>query len=319
LRYWWRATRGAKHTSWRELYEEEGRIWGTTDRKSTVVIRVLDPNLGTPVDPGEPRYALFPAHQAKPNEKPKLYRNGRFRLAISVAERKYAQDVSTALWAWFTFGGLGARTRRGAGALYCDKYAYTWDAKNILGDGRPREWPVLRGGRVVIGKQRLPWDRCWNLVVNLVRDFRQDRAGPRGRSHWPEADEIRSLRGRWEPRHAPRLQGGGFPRARLGLPIVFHFKDRGDPYDNTLTVEPPGGEGDPNQARMASPVIIKPWAVSDREAVPLLVALNAVAPVELRLLQKNAETKPVSIGGRDAMDELVHRAESEWGVRAIAI
>ncbi len=318
LRYWWRATRGAKHTSWRDLYEEECEIWGTTEHKSKVVTRVLEAELGTPVDPGEPRYALFPAHQAQPGETPKLYRNGRFRLEIAVTNPAYAQDVSTALWAWFTFGGVGARTRRGAGALYCGKYAYTWDAKNILGDGHPRDWPVLRGGRAVIGNQRLTWDRCWNLVVNLLRDFRQDRAGPRGRSHWPEADEIRSIRGRWESRHRPRLQGGGFPRARLGLPIIFHFKDRGDPYENTLTCEPPGG-GDPKQARMASPVIIKPWAISDREAVPLLVALNAPAPTELRLLQKGADPKSVAIGVRDAVDELVHRAESEWGVRAMKI
>jgi CRISPR-associated protein Cmr1 len=315
LRYWWRATRGARFTHWRDLHEEETKIWGATDQKSPVTVRVLDANPGHPIDPGEPQYALFPAHQA--SDKPKLYRNGSFRLLVFTA-RETVQEVSTALWAWFTFGGIGARTRRGAGALYCDKYGYSWDANNILGDGRPREWPTLKGGRAVIGSQRRPWDQCWKEVVKLLQEFRQDRVGPCGRSKWPEADEIRSIRGRWEPRHAPRLQGGGFPRARLGLPIIFHFKDRGDPRDNTLSLKPLGGEGDPKDARMASPVIVKPWAVSDREAVPLLVVLNTHEPSNLVLIEGHDET-PVTLGARDAIDELVRRAEARWRVRAKAI
>lgn len=217
-----------------------------------------------------------------------------------------------------TFGGLGARTRRGAGTLHCDKYAYTWDSNNILGDGSARPWPVLKGGRVVIGTQRLPWNECWALVVNLLRDFRQDRAGPRGRSKWPEAHEIRSIRGRWEPHHAPRLQGGGFPRARLGLPIVFHFKDRGDPLDNTLSLKP-SGDDDRTEARMASPVILKPWPVSDHEAVPLLAVLNASVPSELVLFEDGKDPRGVSLGQRDAVDELVRRAESLWHVKAMFI
>ncbi len=315
LRYWWRATRGARFTDWRDLHEEESKIWGATDQKSQVTVRVLDANPGQPTDPDEPRYALFPAHQASP--KPKLYRNGSFRLFLSTSQET-AQDVSTALWAWFTFGGIGARTRRGAGALYCDKYGYSWDAKNILGEGRLREWPTLKGGRAVIGSRRLAWRECWIEVVKLLQEFRQDRVGPRGRSKWPEADEIRSIRGRWEPRHAPRLHGGGFPRARLGLPIIFHFKDRGDPRDNTLSLKPPRGEGDPNDARMASPVIVKPWAVSDREAVPLLVVLNAPEPSKL-VLREGRDEACVTLGTRDAIDELVRRAEARWGVRAKAI
>jgi CRISPR/Cas system CMR-associated protein Cmr1 (group 7 of RAMP superfamily) len=116
------------------------------------------------------------------------------------------------------------RATCGAGALYCDKYGYSWDGKNILGEGRFREWPTLKGGRAVIGSQRLAWGECWIEIVKLLQEFRQDRVGPRGRSKWPEADEISSIRGRWEPRHDPRLHGGCFPRAHHGRPIIFHFK-----------------------------------------------------------------------------------------------
>jgi hypothetical protein len=70
---------------------------------------------------------------------------------------------------------------------------------------------------------------------------------------------------------------------------------------------------------MASPVILKPWAVSEREAVPLLLALKAPEPKNLVLTEKDAEDKPVTLGARNAIDELVRRAESQWGVRAMLI
>jgi hypothetical protein len=70
---------------------------------------------------------------------------------------------------------------------------------------------------------------------------------------------------------------------------------------------------------MASPVILKPWACSEREAVPLLLALNAPDPSGLVLLQKNEKTEPVTLGARNAVDELVRYAESRWGVRAMPI
>lgn len=33
------------------------------------------------------------------------------------------EEIETAVWAWVNFGGIGARTRRGCGALFCDELA----------------------------------------------------------------------------------------------------------------------------------------------------------------------------------------------------
>ncbi|PJF33357.1 MAG: hypothetical protein CUN57_02390, partial [Phototrophicales bacterium] len=44
------------------------------------------------------------------------------------------QDLQAALWAWETFGGVGARTRRGFGALHCK------DCKVMSGDTSREEW-----------------------------------------------------------------------------------------------------------------------------------------------------------------------------------
>src|SRR5262249_52878064 len=40
LRFWWRATRGARCNSVKELRQREGEIWGTPDNPSVIIIQV---------------------------------------------------------------------------------------------------------------------------------------------------------------------------------------------------------------------------------------------------------------------------------------
>lgn len=100
-----------------------------------------------------------------------------------------------------------------------------------------------------------------------------------GRSRWPEPDSIRRLSGSGPFIHAPNHPvQKGFPRADLGLPIIFHFKD----YVETL---PPGVPNDPPDttlegprsglSRFASPVITKAIQVSERKYRPLVIVLTA--------------------------------------------
>jgi CRISPR-associated protein Cmr1 len=101
----------------------------------------------------------------------------------------------------------------------------------------------------------------WRKVVELYQKFRQLRnpgqqPGRPGRSHWPEPDAIRSVLKRAAKRHSqPILQPPilKFPRAQFGLPIIFHFKDNGDP--NTEVVP-----ADSEIVRLASPLIFRPLA-----------------------------------------------------------
>jgi CRISPR/Cas system CMR-associated protein Cmr1 (group 7 of RAMP superfamily) len=57
--------------------------------------------------PREPAYALFPAQQDRKNPG-RLSTGGSFTLTVS----GISADLEAALWAWVTFGGYGARTRR---------------------------------------------------------------------------------------------------------------------------------------------------------------------------------------------------------------
>jgi hypothetical protein len=48
-----------------------------------------------------------------------------------------------------------------------------------------------------------------------------------------------------------------FPRAELGLPIVFHFQEQGDPPDTVLY--PANDSQGKKRERMASPLILNRW------------------------------------------------------------
>jgi len=337
LRFWWRATAGGRCESVDELRREEEQLWGSTEHASRVRLRILNADRGSgrlAAGPGpdgrwqklQPDYALFPAQEDRRNIG-EIYIGGRFSLEVALptgTPESALAEIDRTLWAWVTFGGIGGRTRRGAGALYCPQYLYSWKADAFQGTGASREWPILKGGTVVIGSRPSSWPECWEECIRLLRDFRQDRLRPRGRSRWPEPDAIRILRDKHAPHHAPMSRDRIFPRAALGLPIIFHFKTPEDPTPNTLNVL----DRDDKETRMASPVILKPWAISPSEAISLLVVLNAPeAPKgSLALLQAKpkAETCREEADfdrgdGKAVLRNLVARAERDWAGRKLLL
>lgn len=327
LRWFWRATRGGRFHSRQELLSREGEIWGSTAKASPVRIEVLNGVLGTALPAKrregdrtmfeQPSYVLFPAQSKDVRT---IFKKGSFEVRVCFSKKVASEvqdDVDAALRHWISFGGIGARTRRGLGALYCASPDYTGlqnylNPRDLMGEGNGREWSVLKGGRLVIG-QAMTWDRAWLESVRVLQEYRQQRFRPQGRSTWPEPDAIRRLRGQRASHHSQDLRHEDvFPRASLGLPIIFHFKTPGDPADQELVI-------DDETDRMASPVIVKPMAISATEAVPLLLALNAPpAPAKLTLKQGGAETT-VSRGRTDVVTELVNRAAAKWKVKGIGL
>ncbi|MGQ9496785.1 MAG: type III-B CRISPR module RAMP protein Cmr1, partial [Desulfotomaculales bacterium] len=273
LRFWWRACRGGHFNGdLAAMKEAEDKLWGaaSTEKKpmpSQVEIMVsieqsgesehpfevvagsMDGRKGKPkpkLKPNEivaPAYAAFPLQPSEKEmraggigmETKTVRTKVRFTLKITYPEKR-REEVESALWAWETFGGIGARTRRGFGAL-----------KLVSVDGRPVTPPradeveakIREGlqkhvlsGTWPIGVPHLSTNLCmkvtgarsdpkaaWEYLINRLRDFRQSRypgASPThpGRSRWPEPDEIRRLTDRRCGRHADPLSTvGKFPRA----------------------------------------------------------------------------------------------------------
>jgi len=131
LRFWWRATRSARFDGDVEAMKRaEDKLWGSTTHASLVDVEVQVRDRGVLIEhvpnrsgksirigaPASPiSYAAFPLREGG---------GLRFGVACTLTisfprETQHYQDVMAALWAWETFGGLGARTRRGFGALAC--------------------------------------------------------------------------------------------------------------------------------------------------------------------------------------------------------
>jgi CRISPR-associated protein Cmr1 len=340
LRFWWRATRGGAFVGDLERMKvEEERIWGSPgaegksgpseisvfvavetrgsdDHPFEVVPRRNDPQraqIRARDDSSAHPYAAFPLQpkegEARIGMETKAVRIGvTFKLTLAYP-KAYEADLRAALWAWETFGGIGARTRKGFGALQCVQCEgqavtppSTMQVKDAIHAGLQKhlvngKWPpdvphlsasVAHFKIIEFGSGTTPLV-AWDKLVEGLKRFRQKRrpsSDPQhperpGRSYWPEPEAIRRLTDQRHPNHdalGPEL--ARFPRAALGLPIIFHFKDqnrynpqdpRSDPADTTLQGKTQDGRP---LSRLASPLILRPLACRDG-AVGLAIVLQA--------------------------------------------
>ncbi len=310
LRFWWRATRGGQSNGdLAALKQREDAIWGSMSaedlpKPEQVLISLKIINCGKPFQAtdrygknvqnigdvkSEDSYAAFPLRD-KPGAV--VLEGVEFELELRYLG-KHQADVLAALWAWETFGGIGARTRRGLGALQC-----------IVRNGTSIKAPAVEklqqeieqglkdhvvGGAWPPGVPHLAvplWFKltpssgssdaiaAWRHVIGELRSFRQMRNksgnSPFGRSLWPEPDKIRRITGDWKkPTHAPVHPVGKFPRGRFGLPIIFAFKksdeNLGDPAQSTLQSA--------GTNRYASRLILRPLACANGRGMGLAAIL----------------------------------------------
>jgi CRISPR-associated protein Cmr1 len=305
---------------------EEERIWGSPGAKnkpgpSQVLVSLTRLKSGEPFQAvdrngnrvnniGHPSsidsYAAFPLRD---KQNPHVLEGVEFELNIiypkKAGDHNIVEDVQAALWAWETFGGIGARTRRGFGALQCTKvrvngkdvqrpidnpgldYIKAGLSEYVVKGQWPDDVPHLSHdlGRYKIIGSGTPII-IWRLLMGRLRGFRQSRQGFH-RSKWPEPDEIRRRTMMHKPTHVPVHPVRKFPRAAFGLPIIFEFK-RGDappePYKTTLQGV--------NHERLASPLILRPIVCKDGNAVGLAAILNAPTRPPGGWLLKDAPVNP---------------------------
>jgi len=319
LRFWWRLLHGAGKKP-ADLFADESDLWGGISSKgprtSQVTLQVrqtMDSGSGdrsasaSPSSaPGSVRVRLVPKSKLdlpayalilERGDDPELLKAGyTFELVLRFRQatiRQQQEEVLEALRWWANFSGVGARTRRGLGAVKVSS-----EDEELKSKLKPvtAEEVEARGGWMVEG-QRGGSDpiKVWKDAVGALQCFRQGAGigrnpghGKRpGRSRWPEPDTIRRVTNKHARMHAPQHPVDGFyPRAAFGLPIVFHFKDKGDPGTDDRrapdpTLEPVGGD------RMASPLILRPWFDGQRyRPVALLLPRwkeRLSVPVRLKL------------------------------------
>jgi CRISPR-associated protein Cmr1 len=338
LQFWWRATVGARYSDLADLRAAHTKVWGSTKQASPVEVLVNIRQVESPApcaniewnqnarqgkgawrvnwqapfngrDSALP-YVLFPfqGETPPPNRNATITAppascilNANFELIIRCPSDIW-EEVEPALWAWVNFGGLGGRTRRGCGAIFCaklapkDKNHFAKQLKQFSHlQSETRGWPTI--GECVLVRTADPPGHpipVWDWVIGLFRHFRQGKGFARnrgreanrpGRSRWPEPETIRELLGADRERSGhqrlPEIVADAFPRAELGLPIIYELRGDGEPPKTSLQ---PIVDHKPCD-RMASPLILKPLALLSGQALPLIANLVAPRVNEVVLMQ----------------------------------
>jgi CRISPR-associated protein Cmr1 len=324
LRFWWRATRGGRSAEDASMREREDAIWGKAYEKGDTGISSNETvQIVVDVDParrGEAVQTFLPGRTPRPTahvsgyaafplqlEQGKVWKGTHFTLTMTYPTR-WSAEIEAALWAWETFGGLGARTRRGFGALHLleingesarslptSRGIETWireQARHHIQEGQfPAGVPHLSPeiAVVVTGLNRDPVE-AWKNLIKKLQEFRQQK-DMSNRSAWPEADAIRAI-----ARTGPTADIPKFPRAAFGLPVIFHFTGQNAPAGNYTLNEadtqrgPEQGNAHPHKERFASPLILRPFQCSDGMSVGLALLLEG-SRVDLNHLVVQDERK----------------------------
>lgn len=309
LRFWWRLITRNQYMNngtldHREQFKAERHIWGglgdeDTLAASKVTVRVMNIKADKIEEcciypkrdgrlmayPGwkdwAHRYALFPA-QGKvasgdlttPPAKLLLGAEWEMELHTHELDEKALDSVMSALRWWASFGGIGARTRRGLGAVEVTRLPDRRLMHTALVDIAGQDGFELR---LKAGSEKDALT-AWKKSVEELQKFRQGKNVGRnagsgnhpGRSFWPEPDAVRMITGKHSANHKPEHPAGKvFPRAAFGLPIIFHFKDDRDPADSELI---PYDKKD-ELTRMASPIILRPYHHADGKWSPAALRL----------------------------------------------
>jgi CRISPR-associated protein Cmr1 len=312
LRFWWRACRGGQfNNDLQRMKEVEDKIWGAASKRETdkqhdseehqqqqtdkqqleykqsvqIEVKAKKPEDKDYVSPfiesdyntasEVPKYLAFPLEKI---QRP-VCKNITFTLTISFP-KEYQKDVEAALWAWETFGGLGARTRRGFGALRLltiNQRAVT-DLPPSANFNHVREWIKYKLAYHVIAgslppgvpqlsphtlfgftQRRESAEDVWKDLANTLRRFRQ-AAQKQDKQKWTGLKEVKQI-----VQNYPRQPDNTFPKAAFGLPIVYHL-------DDELDVALQGASD--GQERLASPLILRPLQFRDGESLGLALLLT---------------------------------------------
>lgn len=355
LRFWWRTLYGGLYPNAPQLFRAESAIWGAaaTENEHHVgkvgvrvhnvkwnnqvkTIRDFRPQ-GSPAQVGpQAQYLLYPFQELRAEQTPPAqgYDGVEFTLQVVFDPQLTTEQrlqVHNTLKAWIAFGGIGARTRRGCGALTVTRDPAKWlppaDAakrkdwfENLLPLASPPTTPrlsLLSGARILCGAPRGSATDVLHDLGSFWARFRKGHVGnhrysPMSGSRWTDYHHALLPFSR-----ARNLQSIALAKPFLGLPIVYQ-RFRNAPYAPTIEAAETG--------RMASPVILKPLALANGQVCPLCVVLWAPMPKEVRVDGKRVkltvpqgDTVMKDLQVRHPLEAVVKAAELHWKTKAFGI
>lgn len=306
MRYWWRQTQIWGTSDARGLFAEEKKRFGTTDLPCPFSLQVIDrkclkykSDLKGFLHEDEknatgPSY-LFYSCKKRPGGRQEgrqawIEAGSTVRFAATFFHTALIPEVVYSLWLAQTFGGLGARSRRGAGSFRisllngtqkvndysiadlfipentADELAKT--LKDEASPGRPCTWPswVQKGSPLFNGLTRTKpnhfkkfgsekdADAVLDQIGNKMREFRSvfGSGGSRFRNDAGKLHKFAT-----SDSSTSYTGRDPLPKHAFGLPIIYNFRRRGGGGLESQYIEAtPQNYGDFSCNRRASPLFI---------------------------------------------------------------
>ncbi len=282
LRYWWRATSTIQTVS--DLRAEEERIFGGVHGQgpiaSAVSVAILAQSSTPDPRPANKAYA-FGVTGKEPEDHTRsrqVHSKATGKLRLEWREDGCGEQVKRSLQAWLLFGGIGGRSRRGAGSVWwsggidvpanLDNYISRW--RSSVQERANELWPTLSGGALLVGPSKNFADDAWVEGLSAMKDVRASE-GIRhnfisfrgGLREWKEKDYV------------PICSGKSFdsPRAALGLPIRFRSETG---FNGVLQAA--------DHNRYPSPIHLKVIRLG-KQYRPVFTVLRGPAPIHLQAKQ----------------------------------
>ncbi|MGQ0841591.1 type III-B CRISPR module RAMP protein Cmr1 [Actinokineospora sp.] len=302
LRFWFRAiAAGHGVTDLPDLAKAESAVFGSTHTPSPIRLRIAKQpqTSGAKYPPWQDRrlgvrYLLGQGLWTRGEGVRRSFVVPGKRVTLQVRFSGVAQTDARfmiALWALLTYGGIGARVRRGFGQLACDSVTGSlpgdWQEQHLK-PPKPKQWAVL--GREALPKWILDHaDLGWSALPRAPRPLDAEipvvptlnpqwwqgvlRPGVTGDlgdaldmigTQWrefraPDQPDPKDRNRRRSPEWLLVVNGPEtrYPVGALGLPVGYHCPGYTDDV-----VEPYGSNG---VLRRASPVWLRPVAVEDSQ------------------------------------------------------
>lgn len=238
LRYWWRATSTLGSVD--DLRDRERKIFGSVHGHGPVASAV-----GVAIFGQESKSARRPANkpyvfgvtgrevEGEAGSRQVHTAGATGKLRVDWREDSHAEEVRRALKAWLLFGGVGGRSRRGAGSVWwksgldrpltLDDYIAAWRA--LIPQRETKPWPTLAGSVLLVGPAKGAQDAAWTEGLDGMRDVRASQGVRQGFVQTRGPDLLE-----WKRRDYMPISGRQpftSPRAALGLPIRFNSRTGG--------------------------------------------------------------------------------------------
>lgn len=359
LRFWFRAvSAGHGVTDPAVLWQQEEEVFGSTNTPSPIALRIRERHLQSTFQ-HFPQWAVPPPNASMPGVqyllgpglwspkegvlRPFIPPGRSFELDIRFSRiEKIDARFMYALWAWLTFGGLGARTRRGLGQLRLQDVGGAdlpglWDTNYLAAPSDPAGWEQLAGNPAVPDMEDLadhewgtlisgsPTDggdlpewpvlapRWWRGRLLSDKEDRWDRALHRAGMEWRGFQLCaRPERGLSTPEWDGAIQGTDkrYPRAALGLPVTYYRRPDSDTRQTEFKTTVEAQDEHDGSLRRASPVWIRPVLIGEREwRVFTHVFWARLLPNGARLtMSEDGAGRPLNVPSADEL----HQVWTNW-------